>query len=164
MVQGHLATKLVWRALREAYEPLRGAPERVDAELLRGVEETIREVLAGMPAFASRCFALPDGLKAFYLVAQDRLAPRRDGTGFRFYACTWLVTDGLHFADEARGDSTPWLEIGCFDERSWAFICCDTEHALFGAVVERTDATPWSQTVWESEVYPDMEAFLRSLL
>ncbi|MCB9694984.1 MAG: hypothetical protein H6736_24535, partial [Alphaproteobacteria bacterium] len=103
-------------------------------------------------------------LKAFYLVAQDCLEPVRRGENFKFYACTWLATDGLHLADEAAGDSTPWLEIGSFAENHWAFICCDSEDPLFGAVVERKDSTPWSDIVWDEEVHADMLEFLQSLI
>lgn len=158
-----LKTKLIWRALRGAYRPMQGAPERVDDALLEEVEAEVRAVLKRMPPFAARSFALPEALKDFYRVAQDVLEPKRAGESFAFYAPTWLATDGLHLADEAKGDSTPWVEIGSFDENTWAFICCDTEDPLFGTVVERRDATPWSQLVWEDEVHVDMTAFLGAL-
>ncbi|MCB9670711.1 MAG: hypothetical protein H6734_14620 [Alphaproteobacteria bacterium] len=58
----------------------------------------------------------------------------------------------------------PWLEIGSFAENHWAFICCDSEDPLFGAVVERKDSTPWSDIVWDEEVHADMLEFLQSLI
>ena len=117
-----LRTKLVWKTLAGDYRPMQGAPERVDEALLSAVEVEVREALRKMPVFAARSFALPAGLKDFYLAAQDVLEPVRRHEHFAFYACTWLATDGLQLADEAEGDSTPWVEIGSFGENAWAFI------------------------------------------
>lgn len=158
-----LTTKLVWRGLAPAYASMKGAPEPVDDALLDEVEATVRSTLTAMPQFVSRTFALPEGLRAFYLAAQSTLQPIGREAAFSFYACTWLATDGLSLADEARGDSTPWLEIGSFAPNHWVFVCCDTEDELYGAIVERTDSTPWSRMVYPDEVWPDMEAFLKSL-
>jgi hypothetical protein len=158
-----LRTKLAWRGVAGAYGPMDSAPTPVDEALLDGVETALREAYAQMKPFKARVVALPPGLRAFYLAAQDQLEPLRPREAFRFFAATWLPTDGLSLADEAAGDSTPWVEIGSFGPRRWVFVCVDTEDELYGAVVERIDSTPWSRMVYEDEVWPDMEAFLASL-
>lgn len=157
-----LRIKLLWRTLGSAYTSMAGVPT-VDDTLLDTVEDACRSALHAMPPFAAREFGFPRAFRAFYKVAQDQLRPMRPGESFRFYGPTWLPTDGLAFADEAQGDSTPWIEFGAFPDQGWAFVCCDTEDPLFGAVVLRNGETPWSRMVYEDEVWPDFEAFLASL-
>lgn len=139
--------------------------EPVTESDLDGVEAEIRVSLKGIPALAHREFSLPTTLRALFMVAQGnlKLADRTGGPGFSFYAPRWLVSDGLALADEAAGDSTPWLEIGSFGDQHWVFMCCDPEDPLYGAVVDCENCTPWSRTVHAEEVYPDLGDFLREL-
>lgn len=164
----NLRLKLSWRALAPDFQELPGRAEAVNVELIERVETQIRERLRELPAFAGRPFELPGQLKAFYLLAQNQLAagPRssREASSFRFYAVSWLLTDGLHLSDEAEGDSAPWLEIGAFNAHAWVFICCDPEDPLFGAVLPCENHTPWSRTVYERETFHDLTAFLEHLI
>lgn len=163
-----LHLKLAWRALAPDFETLRGAPDDVDETVLARIEQRLRERLKEFPTFAGRPFELPVQLKSFYLLAQNQLraSPRssKQAGNFHFYAPTWLLTDGFQLADEAEGDSAPWLEIGAFDERTWVFICCDPEDPMFGAVLPCTDSTPWSRTVYERETFNDLREFLDYLV
>ncbi|MCB9677919.1 MAG: hypothetical protein H6737_22665 [Alphaproteobacteria bacterium] len=156
--------RALWRTLAGGFESIEGV-EPVTEASLDAIEKKIRKKLREFRALAGRPFALPADLRAFYLVAQDQLrrTHRLGEDPLTFYAVEWLPTDGLALADEAGGDSTPWLEIAAFGDQHWVFVCCDPEDPLFGSLVERRDSTPWSQTVHDEEVHPDLEAFLRSL-
>lgn len=159
--------KLAWRAIEADFDHARGAPEAMTVELLDAIEAQIDVALRELPPFASRPFQLPPQLRHFYLLAGDKLVagPRstREAGTLQFYAAPWLPTDGLHLADEAEGDSAPWLEIGAWDARTWLFICCDPEDELFGAVLKCVDRTPWSRVVYEEETWSDLTAFLTHL-
>lgn len=162
-----LKLKLAWRAIEPDFDPSRGAPGTVSPRDLEVIAGRIETALRELPAFSSRPFELPPQLEQFYLLAGDRLVagPRstREAGTLQFYAASWLPTDGLHLADEAEGDSAPWLEIGAWDARTWLYICCDPEDELFGAVLKCVDRTPWSRVVYESETWPDLTAFLTHL-
>lgn len=162
-----LKLKLAWRAIQGDFDPTRGAPDSITVDVLDAIEARVEAALRELPAFASRPFAFPPQLKQFYMLAGNRLVagPRssREAGTFQFYAAPWLPTDGLHLADEAEGDSAPWLEIGAWDARTWLFICCDPEDDLYGAVLQCHDRTPWSSVVYAEETWHDLTEFLSHL-
>ena len=155
-----LRTKLVWRGLRADYRERRDGTRHIDDARLDRAEAACREALTAYPALRGRPFCFPPALRAFYRCAGAQLEAVRDGLSFHDLAR--LHRDGFELAYEARDDSAPWMEVA-HDDGVGVYVNCDPEDMLFGHVVRRDHASPWSSLVYERETWVDLVDFLAEL-